>query len=542
MKKALSLWLALLLCVSLAAAPALAEEASAKLVDEPTTLTCAVQASSKIIDISTNEMTKWMEEQTGVHIEWTVLEAGSTEAVSLMLNSGEQLPDIMMVNLTYDQQYLYGQQGILLNLTQLIADNAPNITQTFKDYPLYAATSTRPDGNVYYITAYEECFHCTGSQKMWVNRTWIDNLGLSMPTTTEEFKDMLIAFRDQDANGNGDPTDEIPMSGMSGQWHSNMADFLMCAFIYSDGADRLVVNDGVVSPAYTTDEFREGLKYMNDLFNEGLIDENGFVQDSSTLLALTTGEDVKVGAIPAGHSGMICTVDNPNIYQFEALEPLTGPEGVSLCGYYPNVAKTSDGAALSASCSDPVLAIKWLDFLFTEEATIRSQFGVKGVDWEYNDDPEILGLNDEQALFHTFGKNPVFQMSQMNEAWEHTSPFCWVDYIFAGQAVLGSGSYDLEKVLYDETSKYVAHFPEEYCTNLSFDTDDASYIAAIKTPINDFVNQAIAEYTLGTRNINDDGDWADFIATLEAMDLANYIATMQKGYDAQQEIISSLND
>lgn len=540
MKRALSLCLAALMTLALLATPVMAEEANTPLVTEPTTLTCAVQAVSKIIDINTNEMTKWMEEQTGVHIDWTVLEQDATEAVSLMLNSGEQLPDILMVKLTYDQQYLYGQQGILQNLSPLIEANAPHISQAYRDYPLYAATSTRPDGNIYYVSAYEECFHCTGAQKMWINKTWLENLGLTMPTTTEEFKQMLIAFRDQDANGNGDASDEIPMSGMAKNWHSGLADFLMCAFIYDDGENRMVVNDGKVSPAFTADEFREGLKYMNDLFQEGLVDENAFVQDQSTFLALTTGDEVKVGAAPAGHTAIICTVDNQNIYQFEALEPLTGPNGVSLCGYYPNVAKTSDGAALSASCSNPELAIKWLDFLFTEEATIRAQYGVQGEDWEYNDDPEVLGLNDKQALFHTFGKNPVFQASQMNEAWEHTSPFCWVDYIFAGQAVLGGDSYDLEKVLYDETGKYVSHFPEEFCSNLSFDADDASYIAMVQTPINDFVNQSIAEYTLGTRNINDDADWADYIATLEGMDLSNYVATMQKGYDAQQEIIKNL--
>lgn len=537
MKKAVSLCLALLMALAMAAAPGLAEEqASSKLVDEPVTLTCAVQASSKIIDISTNEMTKWMEEQTGIHIDWTVLEQDAAETVSLMLNSGEQLPDIMMVNLTYDQQYLYGQQGILMNLSPLIEQYAPNITKTFEEYPLYAATSTRPDGNVYYVSAYEECFHCTAGKKMWVNTEWMDRLGLEMPKTTEEFKQMLIAFRDQDANGNGDAADEIPLSSFS----DNTLDYLLCAFIYSDGEHRMVVEDGKVSPAYTDDAFREGLKYLNDLFKEGLIDENIFVQDSSTFMALTTGEVSRVGAVPTMHTAQICPVDNPNIYQYEALEPLTGPEGVSYCPYIPNAAKTSDGAALSASCSNPEAAIKWLDFLFTEEATIRSQYGVRGVDWEYNDDPNVLGLNNEQALFHTFGKNPVFQMSQMNEAWEHTSPFCWVDYIFAGQAVLGGGSYDLEKVLYDETHKYVSHFPEEYCTKLSFDTEDASYIASVQGPINDFVKQSIAEYTLGTRDIHDGADWADYIATLEAMDLTNYVATMQKGYDAQQEIIKNL--
>ncbi|NLG25062.1 MAG: extracellular solute-binding protein [Clostridiales bacterium] len=537
MKRAFAWFVALMMALTAAAAMA---GGALPLVAEPTTLTALVQPTAKIIDINTNDMTLWLEEQTGVHIEWTVIESDARETVSLMLNSGEALPDILMVNLTYDQQYLYGQQGILLPLADLIKENAPRIVKAYADYPLYAATSTRPDGNIYYITAYEECFHCTGAQKMWVNQKWLDNLGLPQPATTQEFEDMLIAFRDGDANGNGDPDDEVPMSGIYNTWHWSIEAFLMCAFIYDDGGDRYVVNDGTVSATYVADAFREGLRYINGLFEEGLIDENAFVQDRSTFLALTTGEDVLVGAVPMGHTAIFCNIDSPAIFEYQALTPLVGPEGVQLCGYYPNVAKTGDGLALSAGCKDPALAIRWTDFLFSEEATIRSQYGVKDRDWTYNDDPAILGLNDEQALFHTFGKAPVYVSTQMNEAWEHTSPFQWVDYIFAGQAVLGGEGYDLEKVLYDATKRYTPYFPKEFASNLSFDTDDASYIAGVKAPINDFVNQSIAEYIIGTRDIDNDADWDDYKATLEAMDLTNYIATVQRGYDQQQAIIKNL--
>ncbi len=544
MKRGLTLVLALLLLLS--SVSALANELP--LTAEPQTLTVLVQATNKMVDITTNDYTKWLEEQTGVHLDFvTILDSTpeSEQALSLMLNSGEKLPDILLGRLSYDQQYLYGQQGILTPLNELIKNNAPNLTKTYQDYPLYAATSTRPDGNIYYVTAYEECYHCTGAQKLWINQKWLDNLGLTMPTTTEEFEQVLLAFKEQDANGNGDPSDEIPMSGIKQTWHFNMEAFLMNSFIYDDGSQsggyRMAVQDGKLRPAFAQNEWREGLTWMRSMFDKGLIDENAFVQDEATIKALTTGEVPQVGVVPAGHTAIFCTVDSPNIYEYVAVPPLKGPSGVQFAGYFPNVAKTSDGFAVFSGCQNPDLAVKWLDFLFTEEATIRSQYGVQGRDWEYNDDPAVLGLNDEKALFTTFGKNPVFQKTQLSESWEHTAPFKWVDYIFAGQAVLGGDSYDLEKVLYDATKPYEPYFPKEYCMSLSFEGEDAEFVAMNRRPLEDFVDQCVAEFITGTRDIGNDGDWSAYLDELNGMGLEQYVEILQRGYDAQQAAIASLS-
>ncbi len=537
MKKLLSFLLVLCVAFTMSGTAAFAQGIVGE--GEAPTLTVLVQPTATIIDMRTNDFTRWMEEQTGVKIEWTVLESDAAETVSLMLSSGEKLPDILMVQLTKEQQALYGSQGVLLPLNDLVGDCAPNIAKAYEDYPMYAATSACADGNIYYISAYEECFHCTAAQKMWVNRTWLDNLGLDMPSTTEEFHNMLLAFRDQDANGNGDAGDEIPLSTYHNGWHTDVEAFLMSAFIYDDGQDRLFVRDGVVDAAFTQDAFRQGLKYIHRLYADGLIDPNAFVQDQASIKALCS-DTVRVGAVPAGHTGEFLDTDNANIFQYEACNPLTGPEGVSVCGHFPSVAKESDGAALSADCSNPELAMRWLNFLFSEEATISSQYGMKGRDWDYNTDENVLGLNDKPALFTTWGKTPVYYKTQLQEAWHHTSPFLLVDHIFAGMAVLGGDGYDLEKVIYDATKDYVSHFPEQICANLTFSDEDAAYIASVQTMINDYVEQMICEFIMGTSDIEDDAAWDAYIQRLKAMDLERYLAVMQKGFDAQQALIASL--
>ena len=133
-----------------------------------------------------------------------------------------------------------------------------------------AAIST-PDGGIYgYPIYYPEANNMT-KYRAWMNQTWLDNLGLEQPTTPDELYEVLKAFKEQDANGNGDPNDEIPMLGCAAGWSTDPTPFLISAFVYWD--DDLMLNideDGQISPAYVSEKYREGLAFMKKLVDEGL--------------------------------------------------------------------------------------------------------------------------------------------------------------------------------------------------------------------------------------------------------------------------------
>ena len=78
-------------------------------------------------------------------------------------------------------------------------------------------------------------------------------------------------------NGNGDPNDEIPMIGAIDTYGAKIDTYLMCAFIYDDGQNRLMINDdGQVIAVFTQPEFKEGLKYLAGLYSENLIYPDSF--------------------------------------------------------------------------------------------------------------------------------------------------------------------------------------------------------------------------------------------------------------------------
>ena len=130
---------------------------------------------------------------------------------------------------------------------------------------------TSPDGEIYGLPQVNECYHCFYAQRAWINQDWLDNVGMGVPETTEQLLDVLMAFKEQDANGNGDPDDEIPLAGATTGWNTNIDGFLLNPFVFTEfkGNNRNFSrwNDGVVSQTRLRAEgYREGLRYLNTLF------------------------------------------------------------------------------------------------------------------------------------------------------------------------------------------------------------------------------------------------------------------------------------
>ena len=99
----------------------------------------------------------------------------------------------------------YGREGILIALNPLIDDpeKSPNIQAGFELKPYIRPSITTPDGNIYSLPDFSECYHCSVAQKAWINTEWLDALGLDMPGTTAELETVLEAFQTGDPNGNG---------------------------------------------------------------------------------------------------------------------------------------------------------------------------------------------------------------------------------------------------------------------------------------------------------------------------------------------------
>lgn len=156
-----------------------------------------------------NEM-QWLtdlEADCNVDVEWQQISADWDQKKSAMFASGE-IPDLLF-NATADSDYIQ-YYGLFEDLKPWIEQYAPNLQAMFEEVPETEILCTTLEGKIFGTPKYQSVWPKTNGT-IFINQTWLDNVNMEIPTTWEELKEVLIAFKEQDANGNGDPNDEIPM-------------------------------------------------------------------------------------------------------------------------------------------------------------------------------------------------------------------------------------------------------------------------------------------------------------------------------------------
>ena len=212
-----------------------------------------------------------LEEQTGVHIEWTNYTFDAfIENRNLALASGD-LPDAIMYAAFSNYDLLkYAEDGAIIPVEDLIDQYMPNFQKVLEKRPEYRDLITAPDGHIYSFPWIEELG--TGNERIqvvgglpWINVEWLDNLGLDMPTTTEELKEVLLAFKTQDPNGNGE-ADEIPIGTIINDGDQDPL-ILLGSFGLGDTPDHTVVTEeGEVVFTKSDEGYIEQIKYLNELY------------------------------------------------------------------------------------------------------------------------------------------------------------------------------------------------------------------------------------------------------------------------------------
>lgn len=480
-----------------------------------------------VIDVQTNEFTKWAEEQTGIHVEFEWVDFQSAEEqLNLLLSSGVELPDIILAELNSAQLIQYGGEGLLIPLNDLLEQygtNAKKFAKEFADDENFS-TITAPDGNIYGMPSGEACYHCKFSQKMWINQTWLEALNLDMPTTTDEFYEVLKAFKEKDPNGNGQ-ADEIPLSACTEWWHATIPNFIMNAFIYYDDETYLSVENGTVIPVAIQTEWKDGLAYLKKLYDEGLLDTEAFVQKPEQLRQLVeNGGDIALGATPTGTPASFADDTGEATKNFVTVPPLTGPNGVRTVGYYQNQLMTR--GVVTRDCKDPALAVQWLDFLLSEDATMRQAFGVEGIDWEKAGENDV-GLSGETALFKEINVLPG--MTEQNQGVELMTGM--TEKLFNGRAIDANDPWYIEKRLADETEKNydIGIEPTETLSaSLFMSIEDAQKYDEISVPLREHLKENVALFITGNRSLD---EWDDYVEEAKSLGYNEYVAIAQKYYD-----------
>lgn len=517
------------------------------ITDEKVTLKVWCNLPESMVNtIETNDATVYLEEKTNIHLDWEIIDInGAAEKLRVMMAANTDLPDIIMFSntgsiCTTEQIFSYGMQGLLRSVDDLAEEYGDNYFDSLALYPYAKQLITAPDGHIYGMpNVTDGVYHASAWYRFYINKAWLDKLGLPLPTTIDEFYDTLVAFRDQDPNGNG-LKDEVPLSGSKNTDYvrTTLDAYLMSAFQYSTTWEKywlyLDENDKVACGA-VTEGYREGLRWFKKLYDEGLMDKEIFINSQESLKMLSGAADGnKLGSFSAMFQIAGVDTGNPEFGDYVALPPLEGPNGRVA------VDNPTGGAGMSflitSACKYPEIAFRLGDYLlqvptaddaeWPDDMTVR--YGLEGVGWERAQEGDV-GIDGSPAKFRRLfngqdenGNNSVY--------WHDIGAYTFPQSERNAIAMADPDVYNIEADLYQQTRDcYEPYRQKHSLPTMPFSADDVALLTDIRVNIQNYGNEALAMFVTGQWSL--DSDWDNYVETMNAYGLQTLIERTQATYD-----------
>lgn len=396
MKKIVSCILAI--CIIISCMVCSAETAEVK-YDQfaGTEITVAVlkKEISQCNDFNEMEFAKLAEAATGIHVNWVYVENGAkTEKVTAMLVG--DMPDLFMGLVTESQ--IAANMDLFYDLSEegLLDTYAFNIVKQYKDNVAgNMECVTWPDGSIRSLcTDLQTSWNNDGEGIMVINKKWLDQLNLKVPTTTDELYEALCAFRDNDMDGDGDPSNEIPFEFAESNWAARLWNLGDAFGLYGLGQDNQMhyyqYKDGNIIPTLNTQAFKDFLNYAHKLAAEGLLDVEGFSQ---------TGEQYNaklhncVGVFFAWTPDSKVPAENARDYVVVRPVAAEGYTPVK-SGTYNKVRATRTGLAISAKTEKIGAVLTWLNYLCSSKEMLwTTRLGKQGDLWDVDADGNIVNAS-----------------------------------------------------------------------------------------------------------------------------------------------------
>ena len=546
MKKLLAMILCLALAVGLCAGCGGNQSSGGSDVDEQgrTTIKIGIPRNMNVEDYETNALTLWLEEQTGLNLEFQLFMASEADYRSqlstMFIDPSVEMPDLLwrFRGLGTDTIEMYGADGYFMDVSDYLMDRekSANFWELFdKLDPDFQARITRlmteQDGAIYSIPSIETSDFDTINYKVFINQTWLDTLNLEMPTDTESLYNVLVAFRDGDPNGNG-KKDELPLIGRAGSGGADVVNWIMNMFEYVDNRAWWNVDEnGKLTCPYTTDAYREGLKYCRKLVDEGLMQEAVYSMSSSEVKSLLnpTNGICTVG-VWVDHPTSYLEVDHDSVYDYAAMP------------YWGNAVRLENKNVydmfVTETGAEKIDDIwKLLMCAYTEEAAIRMRYGQKDVDWVDADEgaKSYLGYDAKVKVI-----NEDAYVGVNNQTWHTISGTILLNAENETCQIDDSMSDWIKakmKLMTDCYNNFCQaeenNNPENIFTGMVYPEDESEATQHIRNNVRDVFTNMSAKFICGTDGADptNDKQWQDYLDEIQEQGYQEYYEQAQRLYD-----------
>ena len=482
---------------------------------------------------------KRLEEATNVHVEWRTIQSDQWgEKIALEMANARTLPELVF-NAGFGDTDLqkYAKQGAIIALEGYIDSCMPNLQKVFEQAPEYRTMCTDENGHIWAFPWIEQLgYEKTAIQAVgnmpFINKGWLDFLGLEVPTTVEDFEAALIAFRDNADALKAEFNIEgsiIPMSFiMNDQDPYILINGFGEGYGDVDGGRHIAVTaDKKVICTATQEGFKKGTEWMHKLYTEGLIDPEAFTQEWSTYVA--KGK--------SGRYGVCFTWDVANIAQVSMDDLIAGK------GWVPLPALTADvrnitpqngsftsgfdrgRCVVTATCKNPELVCSWIDLMYAPMQSPQNNWGTYGEGDDFDIFTMGTNANGEPMLTHAWlgDASPV----EVREAESVNGPLAILDSYYGVYVTLpDDAAYRLNWI----KDVYTPDMNTEYVyPNVFMNTDDNKECSNLNADLRKRINTAKSDWVM---NGFSDADWEQFQNDLKAYGLDKYLEIHQKYLDA----------
>ena len=462
--------------------------------------------------------------EADIDIEWQIYYSNDFGEQKALLFASDDLPDAFFGSCGLGDSDIVQNKEKLLELTDLINEETmPNLMKIFEEDPTMRMACTDRNEQIYSLPK-KIPFRPKLNSQNYINKEWLDNLNLEMPTNYDELKEVLIAFKEQDADGDGDPNNEIPISGYKPGYGSVLLD----SFDLIERCDEhmsLDANNKVVFVP-TQDHYKEAVKYLRELWELGVMDEEYFTQEGS----MYTAKLQKEGGSQIGiFSGW--TADSwagPNTKQFVQMPTLESPWGTKNAQSIASTEYSDKELILNINCPNPEKVLRWADLFYDDLVSLQTFYGsISTGQIKDNGDGTYELLTPKDNTLDT-------------SAWWYSPRDFGPKYMrkeFEEKVTLPTDQGDGLKLVEDELNAQYADNPNllhAWPGTIKFTDDEINERTALNVDINSYVEAQWAHW------ITEGGveeEWDDYLQQLDAMGLQRLIEIDQGAYDAYVEMM-----
>lgn len=457
-------------------------------LEETITLDYWMPMDPKVSKITTTvgeiELYKELEKRTNIKINFLhpPLEQ-HTEQFNLMVASNE-MPDIFEYDMTL---YKGGAQKalddeIMIPFNDKMDQYAPNLTKLLRENPKWDKDVKTDDGTYFtfpFIRGDERLRVYAGPM---LRKDWLDELGLTVPETIDEWETVLTAFKEKKGAS-------APLSFRLKQFKN----FEIFAGAFGVGNDMLLDDNGKVQFGPIMDGYKTYLETLKRWFDKGLIDRDFASNDNSAVTTKMMTD--KTGATIGGAGGVMGTLldsmqpRNPKFDLVAAKYPALNKGEKAILGQLDPSA--GQNAFISTNCKNIEIAMKLLDYGYGEEGHMLFNFGIEGKSYTVQDGKAIY---TDDILHNTEGLDIATAMSDYIRA-TYNGPFVQ-DYGYLEQ-------FNPHQQQKDSQSKWTDNDAEKHTIPLavSLTPEESERYAKIMTDIETYCGEMFLKFVLGSESL-----------------------------------------